>query len=94
MPLISVCRVTTPMLPTTPVRGRVMWSACEASAYPADSACSATKAWMGFASRAARMRSARSKAPATSPPKLSISSAMPRTAGSASAASIWAVIPS
>jgi hypothetical protein len=32
--------------------------------------------------------------PATSPPKLSISNARPRTAGSLAAASIWAAIPS
>ena len=44
--------------------------------------------------RMARMRSARSKIPATSPPKLSISNAMPRTAGSLAAASICAAIPS
>lgn len=65
-----------------------------AGEYPAEKACSATKAQTGLVVRSARMRSARSNTPATSPPKLSMSSATPRTVGSLVAASICAAIPS
>ena len=66
-------------------------SACDASGVTADGAWSATKAYRVCPAAAdAVSRSA----PATSPPKLSMSGAMPRMAGSASAACNCAAIPS
>ena len=77
------CTVTTPMLPAACVRGGMILLPCDARTWPADSAFSTARPCKGFCTFAARTRPARLKAPNTSPPKLSVSSAMPRNEGSA-----------